>query len=436
LQDYRSNLILKISKLIDDEQFKSRNTNGSKGFSRNRRLGFNILILLISRSMLSSVQRELNSFFSKVQGLQYSLQAVTKGALTQARAKLKPEAFVEMNQVAVNEFYEGAPYQVWKTHRLLAIDGSTLNLPSHATTRKVFGEMCVGCKADVKRSMGRISVCYDVLNLLTLDARIDRFDVSEKALLKEHLNNVFFKKGDIVLADRGYPSIALMYILKQKGVEFCFRMKDSWWKEVEKFVASGHQSKEVVFELPKKDKHLQNEWQCKENHVRCRLVLIELDNGEKEILCTSLLNDKVYTIADLKALYHYRWNVEEGYKLFKCRAQLEVFSGKTANAIKQDFYAKIFMMTTCAVLSFPIDKKVREETINERRKHAHQINRTNALSFCREAWVTIWLKKQKKKILAALDTILSKTTDIVRPGRNFIRKKRPKYPPTMTYKQL
>jgi hypothetical protein len=52
-----------------------------------------------------------------------------------------------------------------------------------------------------------------VLNLLTLDAGIDRFDVSEKALLKEHLNNVFFKKGDIVLADRGYPSIALMYIL-------------------------------------------------------------------------------------------------------------------------------------------------------------------------------------------------------------------------------
>jgi hypothetical protein len=386
--------------------------------------------------MLSSVQRELNSFFSKVQGLDYSIQTVTKGALTQARAKLKPSAFKEMNQLAVNEFYENASFLTWKTHRLLAIDGSTLNLPSHDTTREVFGEISVGCNADVKRSMARTSICYDVLNLITLDAEIDRFDVSEKGLLKEHLSKISFRKGDILLADRGYPSIALMYVLKQMGVAFCLRMKDNWWKEIEKFNASGEESREVIFCLPKKDKHLQDEWKSEENTVICRLVSIELDNGEKEILCTSLLDEKEYTIANLKELYHYRWNVEEGYKLFKCRAQLEVFSGKTANAVKQDFYAKIFMMTMCAILSFPIEKKVREETSNAQRKHSHQINRTNALSFCRDAWVCIWLKKQKKKVLTALDNMLSKTTDIVRTGRKFKRKKRTKYPPTMTYKQL
>lgn len=386
--------------------------------------------------MVSSIQRELNAFFSKVQGLDYSIQAVTKGALTQARVKLKPEAFIEMNQLAGQEFYDEAPYHIWKTHRLLAIDGSTLNLPSHATIREAFGQMLVGCKADVGRSMARISLCYDVLNLLTLDARIDGFNVSETALLKEHLSAVSFKKADIILADRGYPSIALMYVLQQMGIAFCMRMKDSWWKEVEKFSASKSESCEVVFELPKKDKHLQEKWQCAQSTVRCRLVSIELDNGEKEILCTSLLDEKIYTIADLKELYHYRWNVEEGYKLFKCRAQLEVFSGKTANAIKQDFYAKIFMMTMCAVLSFPIEKKVREEADKEKRKHAQQINRTNALSFCREAWIVIWLKKQKNKVLSSLDNILLKTTDIVRPGRKFQRKKRPKYPPPMTYKQL
>ena len=386
--------------------------------------------------MLSSIQRELNNFFSKVKGLDYSIQAVTKGALTQARAKLKPEAFIEMNHVAVNEFYEGAPYHIWKTHRVLGIDGSTLNLPSHESTREVFGEMEVGCHANVKRSMARVSICYDVLNLLTLDARIDRFDVSERALLKEHLNIVCFKKGDIILADRGYPSIALMYSLQRMGVEFCLRMKDNWWKEVEKFRSCGDESAEVIFELPKKDKHLQEEWKSTENTVRCRLVSIELDNGQKEILCTSLLDENTYTIADFKELYHYRWNVEEGYKLFKCRAQLEVFSGKTANSVKQDFYAKIFMMTMCALLSFPIDKKVREEIHNESRQHPHQLNRTNVLSFCREAWVVIWLGKQKNKVLLALDNILSKTTDIIRPGRKFERKKRSKHPPAMTYKQL
>ena len=57
---------------------------------------------------MSALQRELNSFLSKVQGLDYDIQSVTKGALSQARAKLKPEAFLELNQLGVKEFYEGA----------------------------------------------------------------------------------------------------------------------------------------------------------------------------------------------------------------------------------------------------------------------------------------------------------------------------------------
>lgn len=386
--------------------------------------------------MVSSLQRELNRFSSEILHTDYNIQTVTKGALSQARAKLIPEAFLELNQTAVTEFYEGAPYRVWKDHRILAIDGSTLNLPSHVSTKEVFGEKGVGCNADVMRSMARISICYDVLNLITLDGKIDHFDVSEQTLLKEHLDVVPFKRGDILLLDRGYPSIALMYTLMQMGVHFCIRMKDSWWKEVEKFNAENGTDKEVTFVLPNKDKHLQQKWGSGCATIKCRLVAVELENGEKEILCTSLLDSTHYTISDLKELYHYRWNVEEAYKLYKCRVQLEVFSGKTAHAVKQDFYAKLFMMTICAALSFPIEKKVRQQTTQAGRKHPRQINRTNALAFCRDSWVTLWLKKQKKNLLLALDYILLKTTDIIRPGRKFKRKKSTKKPPAMTYKQL
>lgn len=386
--------------------------------------------------MASSLQRELNRFSREILHTDYDIQTVTKGALSQARAKLIPEAFLELNKTAVTEFYEGASYRVWKTHRLLAIDGSTLNLPSHHSTKEVFGEKGVGCKADVLRSMARISVCYDVLNLITLDGKMEAFDVSEQALMKQHLEVVPFKIGDIVLFDRAYPSIALMYILMQMGVHFCMRMKDNWWKEVDKFSAENGKDKEVIFELPSKDQYLQQQWGGSSRTVKCRLVAVELGNGEKEILCTSLLDTSVYTLADLKELYHYRWNVEEAYKLFKCRVQLEVFSGKTAHAVRQDFYAKLFMMTVCAALSFPIENKVRQQTAHANRKHPHQINRTNALAFCRDGWLTLWLKKQTSKLLRAMDDMLLKTTDIIRPGRKFRRKKANKKPPAMTYKQL
>lgn len=435
-QDYRDKSISNIQNLIDDVQFKSRNTSGEQGFTRKRKLTFQLLLIIIGQGMVRSLQRELNRFFGIVRGQHYDIHEVTAGALTQARAKLKPGAFIEMNAAVIPDFYEYAPYKIWKRHRLLAVDGSTLNLPAHPSVEKEFGVHYVGPNADVKRSMARISICYDVLNLLTLDSRIAGFNTCEKTLLKDHLGAVAFKADDLLLLDRGYPGIALMYELQHLGIHFCIRMTGNWWKEVDKMLREGETDREVFFPLPAKDRGLQSMFGSPQQGVRCRLAVVVLDTGEKEILCTSLLDRDMYTSADMKELYHYRWNVEEAYKLYKCRAGLEVFSGKTANSVKQDFHAKVFMMTMCAILSFPIEQKVREEAKTATTRHVKKINRTNAVAACRNGWAVLWLKAKTKKLLMAFDKMLEKSTDIVRPGRKFKRKHKQKSPPAMNYKQL
>ena len=40
---------------------------------------------------------------------------------------------------------------------------------------------------------------------------------------------------------------------------------------------------------------------------------------------------------------------------------MEAFTGKTAKAVKQDIFAKVFMMTLCAIYAFPIEQKVKKE---------------------------------------------------------------------------
>ncbi|WJK47556.1 hypothetical protein QNM32_27820 [Chitinophagaceae bacterium DXS] len=172
------------------------------------------------------------------------------------------------------------------------------------------------------------------------------------------------------------------------------------------------------------------------NDVSCRIVIIDFPDGSKEVLCTSLTDTIQYEYKCFKELYHYRWRVEEDYKLLKCRASLEVFSGKSAQAVKQDFYAKIFMITMCAILSFPINQKVKAEHNAGVNKYAKQINRTNALSIIKETWLGMFLKRLFYVPLAAIDDILAKTCDIIRPNRRFDRKKRLKRPPSMNYKQL
>ena len=279
---------------------------------------------------------------------------------------------------------------------------------------------------------------YDVLNQVTIDAQIAPYASSENDLLMKHLDKV--KEGDLLLLDRGYPCFWLLFLLKARKIEFCVRLKDNWWLRVKEFTESTDKERMVTFRLPKKDRNKLAGFphmQVKDAEIICRLVKVELANGETEILCTSLLDTEKFLHEDFDTLYHYRWNEEESYKLLKSRIELENFSGKTARAVKQDFHAKIFLMTLCATYAHPIEEKVLQEyKADQNRKHDQKINRTNAISMTQDIMIAILIRKQFEKALSAFDEIIARTREIIRPGRNNLRKKKPKKLYCMNYKRL
>jgi len=366
----------------------------------------------------------------------FSIREVTKSAFTQARAKLNPWAFQRLNEVAVNTFYEENEVYTWNGMRTLSVDGSRLVLPNHKSVKEEFGVHKFGPKADSERSLALCSILYDVLNLVCVDSQIAPYASSERDLLYKHLDKV--KPNDLLLMDRGYPSLALFFLLKAKGIEFCMRMKDDWWLEVNSFFKSDEKERIVTFRLPKKDKKKLKdfpEWQDKE--ITCRLLRVTLENGECEILCTSLTDMEKYLHEDFAELYHYRWSEEEAFKLLKCRVEVEDFSGKTAKAVKQDFYAKIFLLTLCAAYAYPIEERVRKEyKADENRKYDQKINRTNAIAMTKDILIAMFLRKEYSRALASFDDIVSKTREIIRPDRHVKRNHQQKKAYSMNYKKL
>lgn len=340
-----------------------------------------------------------------------------------------------MNQVGIKSFYQNAPYLTWNGFRLLAIDGSTAVLPKHKSTEEEFGITKFGPYAASPRSVARTSVLYDVLNLTVLDAQIGSYKTSERELAVKHFPAIGRPK-DLILFDRGYPSLPQMFEMQALGIHYLVRMRDDWWLEVRTMLENGETDKEVTFTLPANQKKLLKKYNTKDDKIRCRLAVVGLPDGSKEVLCTSVLDKEILPYESFAGLYHFRWNIEEGYKLFKCRIQLEAFSGKTALAVKQDFFAKIFMMTTTAVLAFPVEEKIKQECEAGSRKHPHKVNRTNALSMVKEIAYSIFVRKIILPALDAFDKILQATTEIVRPNRKFPRKKIKKKPPSMNYKHL
>lgn len=384
----------------------------------------------------SSIQRELDRFYKEVTQSDFNIRAVTKSAFTQARAKLNPWAFKRLNEVAVNSFYDGAEYYVWHNMRLLAVDGTRLVLPNHPTIIEEFGVHQFGPKADSPRSLAIGSMLYDVLNMVTIDSQIAPYVSSERDLLMQHLDHV--KSGDLLLLDRGYPSFWLLFLLKAKGIEFCVRLKDDWWLKVKEFTESLDKERIVTFSLPKKDRSKLKDFpHMLDTEITCRLIKVELENGEKEVLCTSLIDTQTYLHEEFEELYHYRWNEEEAYKLLKSRIELKNFSGKTARAVKQDFHGKVFLMTLCAAYAHPIEEKVvAEYKADQNRKHDQKINRTNAIASTMDVLIPIFIKNKYREALQAFDKIVEDTREIIRPGRSNPRNKKPKKLYSMNYKRL
>ena len=81
----------------------------------------------------TGLQQEMDSFFKKIENEAFSMCKITKGGFSQSRKNLSPEAFLDLNNVICKDFYKQVDYLGYHGLRLLAVDGSFLNLPNQKT---------------------------------------------------------------------------------------------------------------------------------------------------------------------------------------------------------------------------------------------------------------------------------------------------------------
>lgn len=109
--------------------------------------------------------------------------------------------------------------------------------------------------------------------------------------------------------------------------------------------------------------------------ISIRFVWFKLDNGEYEVLSTSL-SEEIFSAADLKEIFHMRWGIETSYRLSKWSPGMVSYHSKKPENVKQEVYAGLIMynfaMYICADLN----------TEERGKKHPQQINFTQAIKIC------------------------------------------------------
>lgn len=409
-----ANLLDFLKTFISSQEFLEQNRQKDTDFCRQRKLPFVILVLFFCNFLKSSYQAELNKFFKTLSDSAIAKKVVSKAALCKARKKLKYQAFTTINEQAVSYFNQNLAPKTWHGFFLKAVDGSTIKLPDHPEITEHFGVMNPRQGAPV--SMARISQMFDPLNQITTHALIGPKGTGEREMAASHFE--LLNHLDLVLLDRGYPAFWIFKLILSMGANFCSRISAKKWKIVRKFIRSGKHEQLVNIEIPLTSTAACTKRSLDTRPMQLRLIRIELESGETEVLITSLTDTEKYPHSLFADLYHDRWAVEEDYKVMKCRIEIENFTGQSKLSVYQDFHARVLSKNITAMLAHTAQDSVEQTTGH--RKLPYKINITHALSTMRDAIVLLFHKTGRalQALISELLKTIASAIEPIRPGRS------------------
>lgn len=383
----------------------------------------------MSRKSVKSIQNILNeaeTYLSNM--LEKDLITISKSAYTQARNKIKYEAFIELSNDIKEQFYQEYEYEKYKGFRLLGVDGSMIILPSNEDTKKEFSTTNVKNQykdKDKEIAQARVSVLHDLLNNIVVDATISDSKTHEiNITIDEHLKEV--KEEDLIIFDRGYPSYRLFATINSKyKANYLIRMKKNMYNKYTNILFDKESDIDDITVTIKPTYKELKEICVEENlpqEIKVRFVKVVLDDGEIEVLATSVLDENILKTEDFKELYFKRWGIETFYEIMKNRLSLENFTGTSALAIKQDFYATMFISNMEALVTYELNEELKNEDKKEN-KYEQKVNKSVSFNTIKNYAFEL-LYFPDKNIDEILDKIYQqlRTNKIaIRPDRKYAR---------------
>jgi hypothetical protein len=421
---FSESIIETIRQVLGSGGFCDRHKRRPQDFTRQRHLCFVRTMVFLLQKTVRSVQLHLHEFFDRL-GEHWA--PVTASAWSQARLKLSHPAFIELNHRAILEpvYAAGSDFAVkrWRGHRLVGIDSSLIHLPNTQETGREFGWVaCQNQSGQCGRyAQGRLSVLTDLLNGLALQTLLVGWETGERALAVEHLSAL--GPEDIGILDRGFASYELFarFIARQR--HFVCRCAKNSFGVVNRLFAADQAGQSVIVALqPPNGTVGEIRAAGLPERITVRLVTVRLSTGELEVLATNLLDEQMYETAALGELYHYRWGIETYYGRLKSRLDLENFTGRSPEAVRQDVYATIFLSNLESVLTRPTQRQM--ANASPQRQHPCQVNRAVSFHALKLHMLELLLSQEPpQQVLQQLERLFAGTPVTVRPNRRVPRKK-------------
>lgn len=393
-----------VNDKLRDPGYKARGKMRKEDFTRKRKMGFVQTIAFIITGIQRSLQVSLAAFLNEYA---HDADSYSKQAFSKRRMCVNPNAIKELFDTIAENFYKLGKFDTFNGFRVLAVDGTKYNLPTSPELANIYGAQITSNAPQVQ---AKGSCLYDVLNGILLDAVICPCNSNERDLAVMHMNRLaeLGQEKEILLFDRGYPSAELISEIEKRNLHYLMRCSSEFCSKMRP---------------TSDDCILTHTFTKRKIKATFRYIKIKLSSGQDEILITNLPKND-FPSEKMAELYHMRWGIETKYDELKNKIMIENFSGLSDIAIRQDFYASMFLSNLAGVAVYDNREEVNAAHNNPQNKYIYQQNLNVTIGILRDNVIELVLvdsDRKRRKILKRIFKTLANSVVPIRRGRSVKR---------------
>lgn len=397
-------------------------------FCRNRKINFATVVIALINRLNKSLSVEISKFLHNFCDGTFA----TKQAFSKARYKLRPEAFIELNDTFVKAYYASGTHRLYaERYLLLGVDGSCYELPWFDDIVEEFGFTDNPMMAH-PRAMAKGVKIWDLLNEVSVATRMDKFRESETSIfdrlwpIATEMLRGCQPANLLFVGDAYYPGLGRMLEMLEGGVDFVMRCDTRFCREVVDFLASGRSQSILRIDLLSDHRR---RWRLRTRgilappaHIEVRAVRLEMRDGTVGCALSSVTTDELDE-EQVRDVYSLRYGEEVSFYIEKFRAQCENLATKMATGVYQEWYANILCLNMTQALVEEAQRELDAEQEKRPKKHRYKINRSAAVGMVKDEIPKLLFGKEDiEQFNERMIAIIYKFREPVRRDRSFPRK--------------
>lgn len=269
------------------------------------------------------------------------------GDYCRARGKLSEPALRDLAVEVAEEVEAQAPVDwLWKGRHAKLVDGFTFTMPDTPANQAAYPQHRAQ-QPGLGFPIARVCALVSLATALVLNLKIGPYagkETGESALLRELLDA--FSPGDIMVADRYFCSFAMIALLRIRSVDACVRMHQKRHVDFRRGQRLGRHDHRLVWIKPQRPS-----WMDEATYLalpdelplrEIRYQIVEPGRRTRELtVVTTLLDEKVYTKAEIASLYGFRWNSELDIRSIKTHLNLNHVRCKSPAMVRRELWTTI-----------------------------------------------------------------------------------------------